>query len=108
MIKYEKINSDNTTLKNIGYDKTSRQLWNHVKKQAGWLKSLSPSVLNIEGKPILNSVQISEALNNFFVEKIEKITSSLPKFNLEPTFYLKNNGKIGPFQTPFHPSSFKK
>ena len=65
MIRDEKRNNENLKLRNIGKYKTSRQLWNHVKQQGGWIKSLSPTVLTIEGQPILDNTQILDTLNTF-------------------------------------------
>ena len=70
MIRDERKKSDQSNLNITREGRTSRQLWNYIKKQAGWANSSAPSLLSIEGKPITNTLQIAKTLNECFIQKV--------------------------------------
>ena len=89
MIRDERKMNDKADLNITREGKTSRQLWNFIKKQAGWTNTTAPSLLSIEGKPITDSFQIAQTLNEYFIRKVNIISEKLPKFTMLPTYYLE-------------------
>ena len=57
----------------ITEDATGRELWQMVKANAGWLKSLSPKSLMINGLQITSPKLMANALNEAFIGKISNI-----------------------------------
>ena len=61
----------------ISGDATGRQLWQMVKATAGWLKSLAPKSLMINGLQVTSPKQMANALNRAFLLKISNICTQL-------------------------------
>ena len=57
----------------ITEDATGRELWQMVKANAGWLKSLSPKSLMQNGLQITSPKLMANALNEAFIGKISNI-----------------------------------
>ena len=89
MIRDERKMNDKADLNITREGKMSRQLWKFIKKQAGWTNTTAPSLLSIEGKPITDSFQIAQTLNEYFIRKVNIISEKLPKFTMLPTYYLE-------------------
>ena len=87
--EYRKTNSDRIT--KIQEDKTGKQIWNHVKKAAGWVITLSPVTININGNLTTNCLVISNQLNNFFIDKVKKIGELLGPVIGDPNWVLKES-----------------
>ena len=60
------------------------------KKNAGWVKSLSPKVISENGKCYTNHTDIANQLNRFFISKVTKIVSELEVRNGDPSKLLRN------------------
>ena len=65
--------------------KSCSELWNFVKRNAGWVKSLAPKIISDNGKCYTNSTEITNLLNRFFISKVIKIVSELEVRNGDPT-----------------------
>ena len=61
----------------ISDDATGRQLWQMVKANAGWLKSLAPKSLMIKGIQVTSPKQMANAINKAFIQKISNICIQL-------------------------------
>ena len=58
-------------------DMTGRQIWNRVKRLAGWSTSLSPTIFTTDSGIISNPKLMADHINNFFCSKISKICDQL-------------------------------
>ena len=54
-------------------DMTGRQIWNRVKRLAGWSTSLSPTIFSTDSGVISNPKQMADLMNKFFCDKVSKI-----------------------------------
>ena len=69
---------------------TGRQMWNRVKKLAGWSTSLSPTIFTTETGTITKPKLMADHINDYFCQKIKKICDDLKGRNLsDPLVLLK-------------------
>ena len=61
----------------ISDDATGRELWQMVKANAGWIKSLAPKSLMQNGLQITSPKLMANALNKAFIGKISNICMEL-------------------------------
>ena len=61
----------------ISKDASGRQLWQMVKLNAGWIKSLAPKSLAKNGLIITSPKTMANALNEAFLGKISNICTNL-------------------------------
>ena len=54
-------------------------MWNWIKQKAGWIKLLIETKSNETSMNITRPLKIAEILNDYFIEKIEKIRSTFTK-----------------------------
>merc|ERR1712030_171490 len=76
-IRLEKNLSEETKMFEISNDATGRQLWQMVKLNAGWIKSLAPKSLAKNGLIITSPKIMANALNESFLGKISNICTNL-------------------------------
>ena len=72
-IRNEKLRIEEDKMLEISNDATGRQLWQMVKANAGWLKSLAPKSLMIKGMQVTSPKQMANAINKAFIQKISNI-----------------------------------
>ena len=89
MIRSEKNKSDNEKIFKIENGKSCSELWNYVKKKAGWSKSLSPKIIKYDGIHNSNPTVIANLLNNFYISKVNDIVRDLYIENGDPTWLLR-------------------
>ena len=77
MLRYEADKNEEIEQLAVEKDLSGKQLWNRVKKMAGWSVSLSPNKFTSENGLITDPKQMADCLNNFFTAKIEKICNDL-------------------------------
>ena len=65
-------------------------MWNFIKRNAGWVKSLSPKIISENGVCYTNPTDIANQLNNYFISKVTKIVSELEVRKGDPTKLLRN------------------
>ena len=58
--------------------KNSKKLWAAVRAVNGEGVDNTPSTLIVDDVMITKPTEIAEALNNFFIEKVEKLVAKLP------------------------------
>merc|ERR1712240_552904 len=58
-------------------DLTGKQMWNRVKKLAGWSSSLSPTIFTTDTGLITKPKLMADHINRIFCEKIKKICDAL-------------------------------
>ena len=75
-IRNEKIKIEEKMFE-ISDDATGRQLWQMVKANAGWLKSLAPKSLMIKGIQVTSPKLMADAINKAFLNKISNICTQL-------------------------------
>ena len=66
-IRNEKIKIEEEKMFEISDDATGRQLWQMVKANAGWLKSLAPKSLMIKGIQVTSPKLMADAINKAFL-----------------------------------------
>ena len=72
----------------------SGKLWKHVLGWLNWISSASPTKLYHEGQIVTSPAKLAEIMNNFFVNKIDKIRQNIPATSEDPLKTLKNIKKI--------------
>ena len=77
MIRNEKIKIEEEKMFEISDDATGRQLWQMVKANAGWLKSLAPKSLMIKGIQVTSPKLMADTINKAFLNKISNICTQL-------------------------------
>ena len=104
--KERNIKNEENTIK-LEQDSTSREIWNMIKKNAGWIKSLSPVSLSVAGKLITSPKEIGNELNKYWITRIENLCKEFINITMDPTQPLvkiwenwqgKNNVKTFEFQ----------
>ena len=104
--KERNIKNEENTIK-LEQDSTSREIWNMIKKKAGWIKSLSPVSLSVAGKLITSPKEIGNELNKYWITRIENLCKEFINITMDPTQPLvkiwenwqgKNNVKTFEFQ----------
>ena len=88
-IKKEREGGEDEAWKKISEDKTGKSLWEEVKRRAGWVKSLTPKILSIDGVSYTKPQDLANHLNDYFVQKIEKIKQNLGAPTQDPLLTLK-------------------
>lgn len=76
-VKQEKALSEETKMFEISNDASGRQLWQMVKLNAGWIKSLAPKSLVNNGLIITSPKLMANALNKAFLGRISNICTNL-------------------------------
>ena len=69
---------------------TSKELWRIIYEKAGWIKSLSPSILNDDGRIIKKKKEIANMINSYHRDKIESLITGIPITNTNPLTWLRN------------------
>ena len=59
---------------------SEKDLWRTAKKFMGWKSNGSPTQLLVDNKLITSSKDIAKLLNDFFVEKIERLRLSCDSY----------------------------
>ena len=73
-------------------DITTRQLWQRVKKMAGWINSLSPTKFSMDEGIISKPLEMANLLNDFFYKKVNNICNQLTNKTIcDPLALLKFN-----------------
>ena len=72
MLRYEADNKEEIEQLAAEKDLSGKQLWNRVKRMAGWSVSLSPNKFTPENGLITDPIEMANSLNNFFTSKIEE------------------------------------
>ena len=71
---------------------TGRQMWNRVKKLAGWSSSLSPTIFSTDAGTISNPKLMADHVNEFFCSKIQTICDQLrASTTIDPLSLLREN-----------------
>ena len=89
LIRNEKKKQENKEFSKVETGKSCSELWNYVKRNAGWIKSLSPKVIKIDEKYFSNSKDIANLLNKYFISKVTDIVDELKVINSDPTRVLR-------------------
>ena len=90
MVRKEKFSHRENEIYNVSADASAKSLWNLVKRRACWSKSLALTMLKTGENEFLSSLaKMASALNNYFVNKVKNICSSLQPCKLDPTATLK-------------------
>ena len=63
---------------------SSKDIWRNAKKQAGWEEDTSCTSLLIDGQVNGKGKVLSEHMNSFFVDKVEKIKAKIPVESIDP------------------------
>ena len=88
-IRNEKLRIEEDKMLEISNDATGRQLWQMVKANAGWLKSLAPKSLMIKGIQVTSPKLMVDAINKVFLHKISNICTQLGDPTEDPLTILK-------------------
>ena len=86
-------------------------IWNFAKSWLGWKSGGPPTHLCVNGVMISKPYEIAQAMNTFFVTKVENIVKSLPVTNYDPFRLVKNimKNKVCSFElAPVHPDQIDK
>ena len=59
-------------------------LWKNVKSWLTWGNSGPPSKLSINGELLSSPYRVAEAMNSFFISKVELLRNRIPQTNLDP------------------------
>ena len=68
---------------------TGKELWRVIYQRAGWIKSLSPTILGEDERILKKRLDIANTINNYYKEKIDTLISNIPGTNIEPLHWLK-------------------
>ena len=92
MLRFEADHNEKIEQLTAEDDLTGKQLWQRVKRMAGWSVSLAPTKFISETGLIANPKDMADILNNFFCTKIEKICNELEaRTQIDPLALLRNN-----------------
>ena len=70
-------------------DATSRDIWDVIKQKAGWIQSLSPTALNVEGNLVTGNKETDDTLNSYYINKVNTICDELWCVTIDPTRTLR-------------------
>ena len=67
-------------------EEDSNKLWKFARQQLGWTTAGSPTSLLLDDKVTVttDTQEMSDLMNEFFVNKIDKILDSIPKHDVDP------------------------
>ena len=86
-LKKSKVLWQKQKLENSSND--SGKLWKNVLGWLNWISSASPTKLYHEGQIVISPAKLAEIMNNFFVNKIDKIRQNIPATSQDPLKTLK-------------------
>ena len=75
--------------KSVEGAKGSEELWKETKTTLGWNKQDSIRLMKKGDEIVEKKDQIASNLNNYFLEKIDKINEKIPETNKDPLSYTK-------------------
>merc|ERR1712105_171130 len=76
-VRHEKSLINETNMFELTKDASGRELWQMVKQNAGWITSLAPKSLVINGRIITSPKLMANAINEAFIGKISNICTNL-------------------------------
>ena len=65
-LKQDKKNYEKDFTKEIMEKDTGKELWRIIYQRAGWVKSLSPSIINDEGTILKKKIENANTINNYY------------------------------------------
>ena len=83
-VRQEKAKINETKMFELTKDASGRELWQMVKLNAGWIKSLAPKSLVINGQIITSPKLMANAINEAFIGKISNICTNLGEPTEDP------------------------
>ena len=93
------------------YSSDSRSTWKHVRSWLGWSSGGPPSRLLEKGSLTSKPSEMARIMNSFFVDKVKKLRSNLPRSFLDPLIQVQNlmQQRSSTFQLrPVHPDEISK
>ena len=108
-LKFEETNWQKSKLEQCGED--SAKIWKHIKGILNWKTSGSPNQLFYQGRLISKPIELAEAQNEYFIEKINLIRQNLPQPPTDPLSTLRSLmvGRTCTFElAPVHPDEVEK
>ena len=89
LIRNERRAKDKNEAIKLEKDATSRDIWNTIKQKVGWIQSLSPTALNVEGNLVTGHKDIADTLNSYYINKVNTICNELRCVASDPTKTLR-------------------
>ena len=88
-LRQDRTNHEKEFKKEIMEKDTGKELWRIIYQRAGWVKSLSPSLINDEGRIIKKKKDIANAINSYYKEKIDNLINNIDASNISPLQWLR-------------------
>ena len=88
-LREDKISYEKRFMEDIKERDTGKELWRVIYSKAGWIKNLSPMLLNENGSVIRKKAEIANIINTFYKAKIENLIRNIPVVNQSPTKILR-------------------
>ena len=89
-LKKDRSEHEKAFSKEIEKDRSTKDLWNTIKKKAGWVTNLAPGFIQNGAVLVKDRVQSANIINNYYKNKIENLISSIPPTLTDPTTILSN------------------